>query len=116
MQQFIWLIKLILKRGSTLADKKHGFGQWKTDNWTHVGWFECGKPQGFGIRHYFNNNDDEQPQVDGGLWEDQTLVRMGFLFDNGFKYQLHQIFGSDDQFIFMEDDGIGIGEYIYIIC
>jgi len=103
-------------RGSKLADKKHGFGQWTTDYWTHIGWFECGKPHGFGIRHYNNDNEgeNEQHKVDGGLWEDQTLVRMGFLFENGFNYQLKQIYGSDDQFIFMEDDGIDFKSFLQI--
>ena len=31
------------------------------------------------------------------------------VFQNGFQYQLKQIFGSVDVFTFMEDDGIGMG-------
>ena len=39
---------------------------------------------------------------------------MASLFENGFNYQLKQIYGSDDHFMFMEDDGIGIGDLL--IC
>ena len=57
--------------GSTLNGKRHGFGQVSSASWVHTGWFECGEPRGFGIRHYPLHDD-----IDAGIWEGNTLVKL----------------------------------------
>jgi len=56
--------------GSTFADEPHGFGRSETDEWIQIGWFEYGKPAGFGTRFYKNLN-----QIDVGFWEDEILLK-----------------------------------------
>ena len=70
--------------GSLYDGVGHGFGKLSTPNWFHIGWFEFGKPFGFGTRVYSSLN-----QVDIGLWEGDTLVK----FASGKKYRItHLIF------------------------
>ena len=65
--------------GSLYDGVGHGFGKLSTPNWFHIGWFEFGKPMGFGTRVYSSLN-----QVDIGLWEGDTLVK----FASGKKYRI----------------------------
>ena len=56
--------------GSKLADQAHGFGRFETDDEIYIGWFEYGKPSGFGTTFYKNLN-----QIDIGFWENDTLLK-----------------------------------------
>ena len=42
--------------GSKSADQAHGFGRFETDDEIYIGWFEYGKPSGFGTTCYKNLN------------------------------------------------------------
>jgi len=96
---------MINYRGSLYDGVGHGFGKLSTPNWFHIGWFEFGKPFGFGTRVYSSLN-----QVDIGLWEGDTLVKFASVFENGMKYQLSQII--EEHLSFLEDDGVDYSEFL----
>ena len=54
-----------------------------------MGWFENNKPFGFGLRLYSEGGKDV------GLWEQDVLVQMAIIYNNGMQHRMELLFGHN---------------------